>query len=198
MNSGRRERREYTIPPCSGLAIPVEKGQAIAITDVEGGQVVDFFAEIAGDPNEFLSTGVTIDCNGSLRLRAGDRIYSNLYRPMFRVVSDDVGVHDLMHPCCRPEMFEFFYRNGAGHPNCLENINACLQSSRPIIHPVNIFMNTEILPDGSLQVSAPVSEAGDTIVLQAEADVRLGVAACSVSESACNSGKCTSVKIVVG
>ena len=152
---------------------------------------------MAGDPDEFLSTGVTIDCNDSLRLRVGDRIYSNRYTPMFRVLSDDVGVHDLLHPCCRPEMYDFFYGNGAGHPNCHDTINACLQSRRPIIHPVNLFMNTQVAADGSCKVAAPLSKAGDTVVLLAEADVRLGVAACSVSESACNGGKCTGVLIAV-
>ena len=29
--------------------------------DVEGDQVVDFFAEIKDNPDEFISTGVTID-----------------------------------------------------------------------------------------------------------------------------------------
>ena len=31
----------------------------------------------------------------------------------------------------------------------------------------------------------------------AETDVRIAVAACSVSESDCNGGKCTSIKIIV-
>ena len=120
--------------------------------------MADFFAETAGRSDEFLSTGVTIDCNESLKLRPGDAIYSNLYRPMFRVVSDDVGEHDLLHPCCRPEMYDFFYGNGGGHPNCLDNINACLRHVRPIIHPVNLFMHTVINPDGSIKSPAPFPE----------------------------------------
>lgn len=190
-------QREILIAPCSGAAVEVSKGQTIEVVDVEGGQVADFFAEAADDPQEFLSTGVTIDCNESLRLRVGDHIYSNLYRPLFQVVADDVGEHDLLHPCCRTEMFDFFYKNGSGHPNCLDNINACLQSSRPIIHPVNLFMHTKICPDGKIAVLAPPSRAGNKIVLQAEADVRLGVAACSVSESLCNGGRCTAIRIVI-
>lgn len=59
--------------------------------DVEGGQVADFFAENLKNPDEFLSPGVTIDCNESLRLKVGDIIYSNLYRPMFCILYDDVG-----------------------------------------------------------------------------------------------------------
>lgn len=189
--------REYTINACCGECIAASAGQGITVVDIEGGQVVDFFAESAKNPNEFLSTGVTIDCNESLRLKVGDSIYSNLYRPMFQILYDEVGEHDLLHPCCRPEMYDFFYHNGEGHPNCLENINRSLGEARPIIHPVNLFMYPKISEDGALSVERPLSRAGNKIVLRAEMDVRLGIAACSVSESNCNSGRCTPVKVIV-
>ena len=189
--------REYTINACCGKCIAASAGQRITVVDIEGGQVVDFFAESAKNPDELLSTGVTIDCNESLRLKVGDFIYSNLYRPMFQVLYDEVGEHDLLHPCCRPEMYDFFYHNGEGHPNCLENINRSLGEARPIIHPVNLFIDSKISEDGSLSVERPLSKAGSTIVLRAEMDVRLGIAACSVSESNCNSGRCTPVKVIV-
>jgi hypothetical protein len=188
---------EYIIPACSGKKIDVKQGQTITVIDLEGGQVVDFFAETTGNQNEFLSPGVTIDCNESLRLRVGDTIYTNLYRPMMKVVSDDVGEHDLLHPCCRPEMYDFFYHNGTGHPNCLDNINGSLGEKRPIITPVNLFMHTKIHVDGSISVEAPLSKAGDQIVLEALMDLTLGIAACSVSESKCNSGKCSPVQVII-
>ena len=131
-------RKEYLIPACTGKRIEARKGQRITVIDVDGGQVVDFFAAATGEENEFLSTGVTIDCNESLRLRVGDTIYTNLYRPMMKVLADDVGEHDLLHPCCRKEMYDFFYRNGEGHPNCLDNINGALGKKRAIITPVNL------------------------------------------------------------
>jgi len=164
---------------------------------VEGGQVADFFAEVSGNGAEFLSTGVTIDCNESLALRVGSIIYTNRYRPMLEVVSDDVGEHDLLHPCCCPEMYDFFYQNGDGHPNCLDNINGALGENRSMITPVNLFMHTRINMDGSISVEAPRSKAGDQIVLRALMDITLGVAACSVSESKCNSGKCSPVLVLV-
>lgn len=37
----------------------------------------------------------------------------------------------------------------------------------------------------------------DKIVLEALADVTLGIAACNVSESSCNSGKCTAIEVIV-
>ena len=48
--------QEYIIPARSGKKIDVKKGQTITVIDIEGGQVVDFFAEVTGNPNEFLST----------------------------------------------------------------------------------------------------------------------------------------------
>ena len=190
-------KQEYIINACTGKAINVMKGQTIKIIDIEGTQVVDFFAEAKETPDEFLSTGVTIDCNESLKLKVGGLIYSNLYKPMFEILSDDVGEHDLLHPCCRPEMYDFFYNNGSGHSNCLENINNSLNSNRPIIHPVNFFMYTKINADGSISVEKPISKPGDKVVLRALMDVRIGVAACSVSESNCNGGKCSPIKIIV-
>lgn len=56
------------IPEYSGIKTDVRQGQTITIIEADGGQVVDFFAEATGSPNEFLSTVVTIDCNESLRL----------------------------------------------------------------------------------------------------------------------------------
>lgn len=189
--------KEYIIPACSGMKIDVKEGQRITVIDIEGGQVVDFFAEVSGNANEFLSTGATIDCNESLKLSIGDIIYTNLYRPMMEVLSDDVGEHDLLHPCCRPEMYDFFYHNGKGHPNCLDNINKALGEQRAIITPINLFMHTKINIDGNISVEEPISKAGDKIVLKSLMDITLGAAACSVSESKCNSGKCSPVKIVI-
>lgn len=189
--------QEYIIDACSGKAIDILKGQKLAIVDVEGKQVADFFAESKQDPNEFLSTAVTIDCNESLKLKVGNFIYTNLYNPMFRLISDDVGEHDLLHPCCRKETYDFFYNNGDGHPNCFDNINASLSEKRISISPINFFMYTKINTDGSISIENPLSKPGDRVILIAEMDARLGIAACSVSEGLCNSGKCSSIKVIV-
>jgi hypothetical protein len=58
-------------------------------------------------------------------------------------------------------------------------------------------MHTEIHADGTISVEAPLSKAGDRIVFEALTDLTLGVAACSVSESKCNSGKCSGIRVEV-
>lgn len=193
--------REFLIDSRTGKAFAMGKGERVTVVDVEGRQVADFFAVNAGQHGEFLSTGVTIDVNESLNIKKGDRLYTNLYRPIFLVLGDDVQRHDLLHPCCRPEMYDFFYQNGPEHNNCHENINGGLAGfgvpSQPIIHPFNIFMNTTIMPDGSIEVGEPNSRPGDGITLMAEMDCIVCIAACSVSESNCNGGKCTPLKIML-
>lgn len=45
---------EYLIQPQSGMRIDVSKGQTIEITDIDGGQVADFFAKISRTHEEYL------------------------------------------------------------------------------------------------------------------------------------------------
>ena len=191
---------ERTVQPKTGLSCRLSAGQEITIVDLEGKQVVDFFAVSSEDEREWLSAGVTIDVNESLYFSAGDTLYSNRYRPMFQVARDDVGRHDLLHPCCRKEMYDFFYHNGKNHPNCLDNINARLSAEGMAtfaqITPVNLFMNTVVTPDGKLSVRSPLSRPGDKIVLRALLPVTVALAACSVSESECNGGNCTPIQVV--
>ncbi len=187
----------YIIEPQGGIRIEAQKWQSITIKDIEGGQVADFFAEIAGTHNEYLSPSVTLDCNESLHIGVGTILYSNLYRPMFEILYDDVERHDLLFPACSKAMYDFFYQNGAEHPNCLDNINRALGTSRNIIQPVNFFMNTRIEQDGKIVIEKPVSKAGDKVVLKVLEDCIVGISACSVSESDTNSGRCTAIEISI-
>lgn len=188
---------KYLIPPQRGIRIEVNKGQRVEIIDVDGGQVADFFAEMRETHDEYVSPSVTIDCNESLKIKVGNIIYSNQYNPMFRVESDDVGVHDLLFPSCSKNMYDFFYQNGSDHPNCLDNINHALGTERTIIQPINFFMNTVIDSNGKIEIKKPLSMAGDKIVLRAPADCVLGISACSVSECDTNSGNCTAIAVKV-
>ena len=108
--------REYFIPACGGAAIEMAEGETVTVIDVEGGQVADFFAERAGDPDEFLSPAVTIDCNESLRLHIGDCLYTNLYRPMFQIIYDEVGKHACCFPAAARRCMTFSIRTGTGTP----------------------------------------------------------------------------------
>ena len=195
----RQEHNHGTHSHCtqSGIRIEAHKGQIVTIRDVEGGQVADFFAEIKGTHEEYLSPAVTLDCNESLHIGKGSILYSCLYRPMFEIVHDDVEQHDMLFPACSRAMYDFFYKNGASHPNCLDNINKAFGTSRNIIQPVNFFMNTSIAPNGRITIGKPVSKAGDKVILKVLENCVLGIAACSVSESETNGGTCTTIEVCI-
>lgn len=196
-----KESRHYTINAQSGKAFRLMKGDSIRVIDVAGKQVADFWAIHDQHPHEFLSPAVTIDCTESLHITQGAYLYTNLYRPMFFIEADDVGRHDLLHPCCRAEMYEYFYKNGKNHPNCFENILSAVRAIKAVdfsvIHPFNIFMHTRIFSDGRISVEEPLSKPGDSIRLRAMMNMIAALAACSVSESKCNGGRCTPLKVII-
>lgn len=193
--------KEYIIQSKSGAHFSLHAGRTIKVVDLEGQQVADFFAISTMNSDEILSPGVTIDCNESISISQNDALYSNLYNQMFIILDDTVGKHDLIHPCCRPEMYDYFYQNGRNHPSCFNNINNLLKEMKlptyNVISPFNIFMNTEIDKKGNIKVLAPLSKPNDYIILKAQMNVDIFIAACSVSESDCNGGKCTPLKVSV-
>lgn len=85
----------------------------------------------------------------------------------------------------------------AVHLNCFDSINDALGEHRSIINPVNLFMNTAVDANGKITIHPPVSKAGDKIVLEALMDVHVGIAACSISESNTNNGKCSPIMVCI-
>ncbi len=190
------------IKPQTGQTFCIKQGETIKIVDIEGKQVADFWAFNSNNEHEFLSAGVTIDCNDKLLISTGDTLYTNHYNPLFQIIEDTCGVHDLIHPCCRQEMYNHFYNNGETHPSCLQNINDGLQqvgkATREEIHPFNIFMNTSIQEDGRIRVQEPTSKPGDYMVLKALiGNITVLIAACSVDSGVCNGGQCTSIGVEI-
>ncbi len=169
------------------------------VIDVEGQQVADLIAVNKIDPHEMLSTGATLDCNGSLRVVEGKRLFSNYYHEMLTVVKDEVGMHDILYPACSPHMYRNQYGILKDHPSCRENLASAVAgygiTFDKLPNPFNIFMHTVISRDGSISVEEPLSKPGDFIELRAEMDLIVAVSACSVEESKCNGYRCTSIEI---
>ncbi|ASS66910.1 MULTISPECIES: urea carboxylase-associated family protein [unclassified Paenibacillus] len=191
---------KWLIPAGEGIGFKVNKGQIIRVTDVEGEQVADFVAYRADDASERIDPNVTMDALHKMKVRPGDILYSNKYRPILTVVADDVGVHDFINASCRPEMYEFLYGK-KNHASCHENLTRALEPyglPEPDQHyAFNVFMNTVIHPDGSISVERPLSKAGDSVELRAEMDLVVAVSACPCSESACNGYACTPILVEV-
>jgi len=102
---------------------------------------------------------------------------------MFTITADSAGRHDFLLAPCSREMFERLY-GLAGHPSCYENLVKNLAplgiSPGQIPITLNLFMTVTADPDsGRIEIGPPSSRAGDHVDLRAEADLIVGVTACS-------------------
>ena len=90
------------IPPRSGAAFTLKKGQRLRVIDPNGEQVSDMLAFNANDTDEVISSGRSLDYASKLFLTTGDPLYSNRSNVMLRIVEDTVGRHDfLLTPCSK-------------------------------------------------------------------------------------------------
>lgn len=172
------------IPPRSGVAFRMAKGQTLTVTDIEGGQVGDLLCFNADDLGEVLSNGRTIDYASKIYFGEGDRLWSNRSRVMMTIGEDRVGRHDFLLTPCSREMFAILYDNEPPHPGCFGNLAGALapHGVTPDMIPVafNVFMNVPVNGEtGTLSVEPPLSKAGDTTQFVAEMDLVVGLTACS-------------------
>jgi uncharacterized protein len=177
----------HTIAAQSGTAFRMAQGESLKVIDLEGEQVADLTAFNGGDSGEWLSSGRSIDYANTIYLTTGHTLYSNRSRPMFSIEQDDVGRHDFLLTPCSPETFKIIYKNEQPHPSCFENLRTHLEpfgiTADAIPVTLNLFMNVEIAPDGTLSILPPRSRAGDAIILRAEMDLVVGLTACSAEMS---------------
>lgn len=172
------------IPPRSGVAFTVRKGQHLRVTDMEGEQVSDLICFNQHDKREVLSSGRTIDYAGTIFLTKGHPLYSNRSNVMMEIIEDKVGRHDFLLSPCSAEMFRKLYGDTEPHRGCFGNLAIALSEFgiEPDSIPVcfNIFMNVAIDPQtGSVSVLSPKSVAGDYIIFEARMDLIVGLTACS-------------------
>lgn len=176
------------IPPRSGTAFRLSRGERLRVTDPLGMQVSDLVCYNAQDPREAISNGRTFDYEETIRLTAGNRLWSNRSRVMMTIVEDTVGVHDFLLTPCSEATFRHFYPGKPVHRGCFGNLSAALApfgiEADAIPTAFNLFMHVPVESEsGRLAVRPPISTAGDFIVLQAELDLVVGLTACSAYDS---------------
>ena len=175
------------IAPRSGTAFTLERGQVLRVIDPEGTQVSDLLAFAADDVRETLSNGRTFDYEETLRMGAGNRLWSNRSQIMLSIVEDTVGTHDFLLTPCSEATFRHFYPEQPVHRGCFGNLAEALApfgiEPDQIPCAFNMFMNVPVAPDGTLRVDPPVSKPGDYIRLRAEMDLIIGLTACSAYAS---------------
>jgi uncharacterized protein YcgI (DUF1989 family) len=177
-----------SIPARGGVGLQLARGQLLRLIDPLGGQSGDLMAFSDGDASEWLSNGRSFDYGSKIYFSTGDVLFSNLSRPMFTIVADDVGRHDFLYAACSREMYRIQYGIEGDPPNCLDNLSRALgTTARSLPSPFNFFMNAAVQPDGRIVISPPRSRAGDALTLRAEMDLAVAVSACPAA--LCNGGR---------
>jgi len=188
------------IPPKTGHALRLAAGQVLRVIDLEGCQVADLVAFNAADPSERLSEGFTRMNNDNVGVAVGDHLYSDRSTPMFTVVADTVGVHDMLFPPCSTFLYEHVF-GVEGKTGCREHLAGALAPHgigfAQVTDPFNVFMNTAIDDAGRMAIYRPQSAAGDHIDLRAEMDLIVAVSACAADVNACNGDACTRIAVDV-
>jgi uncharacterized protein YcgI (DUF1989 family) len=178
----------HEIPPRSGTAFELGKGQRLTVIDPRGEQVADLLAFNKADVKEVISSGRTLDYASRIYLTAGDKLYSNRSNVLLEIVEDDVGRHDFLLTPCSKDTFRIIYGDTDPHRGCFGNLAAALEpwgiAEDDIPIAFNCFMNVPVdSKTGAISVDPPLSKAGDRIVFEAQCDLIIGLTACSALQS---------------
>lgn len=188
------------IAPQSGIAVTLDAGDLLAVIDPRGEQVADLTCFALGALTDGLSSGRTIDYNGTLRLTIGNVLWSRRSRRLMTIVEDSCRIHDILLAPCSDDMFAILHGHHGHHPSCLENLSRSLApmgvDDRDITSTFNVFMNVAIGQSGEITVRSPLSTAGSRTVFRAEVALVAGVTACSAEQSNNGSFKPIDIEVI--
>ncbi len=201
MSAATGDGDRWIVPPAEGRAIVVDAGAELAVVDVRGGQVGDLFVFCQDDPAEYLSAGHTRAVVGRLFPHVGEAFVTNRRRPVMTLVADtSPGIHDMLIPACDPERYRLLGVDG-WHANCRENLEAAMAAlgvDLPLVpQPVNVFMNSPVRDDGSIDLLPSPSRPGDRLVLRAEQPAVLALTSCAQDVVEISTGGLTELAVEV-
>jgi uncharacterized protein len=181
------KREDLTLPPVSGRALPVYRGEVLRITQVEGGTCVDFNAFNLHDYKEYLGVSNTRSYHG-FRPRQGDIVWSmhSRNRPMYVILAmPESCLTDLLGGRCKASLHygDGFKPGGAGvHTNCQDTLAAAIGeyglTPDDVHDSFNMWMNTEWDSRGRYWIAANTGRRGDQVDLLAMFDTLAVPAMC--------------------
>lgn len=170
-----------TVPARRGMAMFAKKGSHIKVINTHGTQVVDCWAFNAHSLGEFMSMEHCRVSTGRVRPKVGDRMVTNLRRPIFRIIEDtSPGIHDTLMAAC--DRYRYQLLGFDEHRNCTDNLWEAMVAAgyqppeTPC--PFNLWQNTPVEPDGSIGYYPTVSRKGDHLLFKAEMDLVICLSTC--------------------
>lgn len=180
-------KQYHVIPPQTGVAFILKKGQLLTVVDPLGSQVSDMILINNEDKREKISSGKTLDFEESILITKGNFLWSNRSNKMMEIVEDTNGRNDFLLAPCSPETFQIMYNNHEEHPSCLNNLYQNLKEFGITLDEIptafNLFMNVQFDAKGKISVLPPTTKPGDTIQFRALMDLIVGLTACSAEDS---------------
>lgn len=169
---GHRVVRTFQVEVGHAVSFEVKTDQLIQIVDLAGHQVAGFIAFGGTDRTERLSTATTMTANASIVLKSGDKLYGSQRTPLFEVMEDTVGRHDLITGALpTPDVTS---GSSTVQPTSWDSlVNAANEAglgNADVSDAVNWFKHVIIKQRGELEVKESFSERGDTVVLRALTD----------------------------
>ena len=169
------KRVDLVLEPVTGKALPVYKGETLRITQLEGGQCVDFNCYNLHDYKEYMSVGVMR--RQGMRVREGHFVWSNppRFRPMMVVIAmPKTCVTDMLAPRCNGAMLEIMF-GFETHTNCTDTFTEAVGeyglTPDDLHDSLNMWMNTGLTADGQSTYSWNTARKGDHVDLLALTDV---------------------------
>jgi uncharacterized protein YcgI (DUF1989 family) len=166
-------REDQVLPPVTGKALPVYRGEVLRITqEEEGGQCVDFNAFNLYDYREHLDCGRTRMWNGMFP-KQGDLVWtqSPRDRAMFKILEmPDTCKSETLGARCNATLFERILGLPL-HTNCqdtlAESIGEYDLTPDDVHDSLNFWMNTEVDSEGRMTLTRNTGRKGDYVDLLA-------------------------------
>lgn len=172
-----------TLAPGGSARLDVHPGQTFAIRALVGQQAVEVIAHDAADPMIRLSTLVTALAENVHQPQVGTRFWSQEYTPLFQVVEQTTGRHDMLLEACNPWLNAALY-GATDDRSCWSNFRLALEAmglgEKWIPYPLGLFREAGEI-DGRYQLLPAVSQAGDAVLFVAETTIVVIASACAVS-----------------
>ena len=162
------------VEPGTGIGAVLALGETITIEQIVDGQCADLNAFALTDPPRPFSAARTRMLHG-LHPTAGAVLWSAPPEvPLLEIVADTAGDHDLAFPMCTEAEYGL-----PGHPSCF-GIQRDIQSRWGVTphDPLNLWLPSEVLPDGTMRSWPVACRRGDYIELEAKTDVLVTVNPC--------------------
>ena len=180
--------------------IEVKKGQVLAIVNVDGKQVCDFFAFNQENIREALSPGHQRSVLRRTFLKPGDTLYTVLRRPMFELLEDKVEQNDFSLPACDPERYLMDFKV-EDHRSCRKNLEEVMADHNIpyeyLPDPFNFFQPTPVRADGTYGTGTSPAKPDDRIVLRALLNVIAVASSCPQDQIALNNFNPSRLKLAV-